>query len=654
MKIALIGNQNSGKTTLFNALTGMNQKIGNWPGVTIEKKEGIIKGTNHEIVDLPGIYSLTPYTMEEQISKDYILKNKVNLIINIVDATSLERSLFLTTELLDLDIQIIVVINMIDRLNSKGLTLDYKKLEEKLGVKICLVSALKEKGIDELINSINTISNKRFNRIKIFPRNIEEIIYDIENRCREGKNARFYAIDNLKNANNAPIKLIQKRIEELYGMEAYETLITLRYEFIENVYKDCIRCRKNKKSITQKLDSIFLNKFLAIPIFIVIMFFIYYISVGVVGNYTVDFIDNLIENFKNYSYNLFETIGVSEWLNSLICNGIITGVGGVISFLPQLSILFLCISILEATGYMSRISFLLDKFFRKLGLSGKALIPFIVGSGCSVPGIMSSRIIEDPYDRKVVSVLTPFIPCSAKLPVIALFTGYFFREHYGLVATSFYIMSILIVIISALIIKKLLRKKYVSSYISELPEYKFPNLKYVLRDVWDKVSEFINKAGTLIFLSSICVWFLLSFSTKMQYGVDIEDSILAYIGKKISWIFTPIIGVNSWEASVSALQGLIAKEQVVSSMEIIAGFSEEFRTKYDIFGTGSPFSFFNTSSSYAYVVFILFSAPCFAAISTMKKELGNVKYTIYAIVFQTLIAWLLGVFVFNFLNFIGV
>ncbi len=652
MKIALIGNQNSGKTTLFNNLTGMNQKIGNWPGVTIEKKVGRIKGTNHELIDLPGIYSLTPYTIEEKISRDFIIENKIDLIINIVDATSLERSLYLTTELLDLDVQVVIAVNMIDRLNAKGISINTEKLKERLGVEVCEISALKGKGIDNLIKKISMISIQKNNQIKIFPRDVEETIYNIQNRIESIKHKRYMALEVLKNSNLNSIKILQEKIQKNYNMDIEETLITLRYEYISRIKNECITKIKNTKNISRTLDKIFLNKFLAIPIFAVIMFFIYYLSVGLVGTYTADLVKNSIDGFRIFIQELLEAINLSNWIISLICDGIITGVGSVLSFLPQLCMLFLSISLLEATGYMSRIAFLLDKLFRKLGLSGKALIPFIVGSGCSVPGIMASRIMEDQYDRKVVTILTPLVPCSAKLPIIALFTGYFFKENYGIIATSFYLLAIVIIIISSLLMKKLLHKKYTSTYISELPEYKIPTIKYVLREVWDRVKEFIKKAGTLIFVSSIVVWFLLSFSIDLKYGGEIENSILAFIGKKIAWIFYPIIGVNSWEVSVSALQGLIAKEQVVSSMEIISGLSKDLKVPFEIFGNGSPFEFFNKASSYAFVVFNLFSAPCFAAISTMKKELGNIKQTIFAILFQTSIAWCLSLILYNLLKVI--
>lgn len=595
MRIALVGNQNSGKSTLFNELTGMNQKIGNWPGVTIEQKSGVIKNTKHEIIDLPGIYSLSPYTIEEEISINYIKNKRVDLIINIVDATCLERSLYLTTQLLDWGVPLLILLNMSDKLESRGLKIDVKKIEEKLGTKVLKISALKGIGIDE---TITYISNYHFTR--------------------------------------------SSRIT--FSNFSTEEAITKRYEVISKICEVCLIREKNKNNVTQILDKLFLSKVLSIPIFFFIMFLVYFLSVGVIGNLTSDFIVNSIGYLGEATRKILDLAGVSEWISSLICDGIITGVGSVLSFLPQLIALFLCIVFLETTGYMSRISFLLDKIFRKVGLSGKALIPFIIGTGCSVSGVMSAKILESDYDRKVTSVLTPFIPCSAKLPIIALFTGYFFEENYGVVATSFYLLGILITIVSSLIIKKIFKVKSYSPYISELPEYNLPNLKYILKEVFNKVMDFIKKAGTLIFLSSIFVWFLLSFSCEFQYGVEIDKSILAFLGKKISWFFKPIIGVTSWEASVSALQGLIAKEQIISSMKIISGLSGEVKSAYEIFGTGSPFDFFDKASSYAFVAFNLFSAPCFATISAMKKELGGFLKTALAIAFQIGVAWCVSVF----------
>lgn len=543
MKVGLVGNQNSGKTTLFNCLTGMNAKIGNWPGVTIEKKVGTIKGTKHEITDLPGIYSLSPYSAEEEVSRNFVFNENPDVIINIVDATCLERSLFLTTQLLESNCKVIVALNMADKLEEKGLSIDEKKMEEMLGAKVLKISALKEIGIEELIKEINK---------------------------------------PLKSKQN---KVIPQYLSKDYELEKYEEIVNQKYLFISKVVENCIKKKIKPEAISDKLDKIFLNRWLAFPIFIIIMFLIYYLSVGIVGSFTVDLVGDSIGSFGEYIGNLMQNLGASEWVNSLVVDGIIAGVGTVLGFVPQLIILFTCISLLETTGYMSRISLLLDKIFRKIGLSGKSLIPFIVGSGCSVPGIMGTRIIENEDERKMTTILTPFIPCSAKLPIIALFAGYFFPNASGIASSSLYFFAIVVIIISALIMKKFVFKHTSTTYISELPEYKLPSAKYILKDVFDKVMAFIKRAGTTILLCSIVVWFLLSFSFKMEYGVDIEESILAGIGTKISWAFKPILGENSWEATVSALQGLVAKEQVVSSMAVINGLAEDASQGSKIFAS---------------------------------------------------------------------
>ena len=651
MKIALVGNQNSGKTTLFNVLTGMNAKIGNWPGVTIEKKTGTIKGTSHEITDLPGIYSLSPYSVEEDVSRKFIFDENPDVIINIVDSTSLERSLYLTTQLLELDAKVIVALNMADILEKKGLIINEKKLEQILGTKVVKISALKETGIDELIKEIERPSDT--NRLYIYDAKMEEAIKQVESQIHpEINHKRFIAVKLLENderfedLNTYKTKNIQQELVQNYDTDLEEMIATERYQFIEQVKIQTVEEKPLKETISDKLDKIFLNKWSAFPIFVVIMFLVYYLSVGVVGSFTVDWIAGIVDNIGESVRTALENIGTSEWVNSLVVDGIIAGVGAVLGFVPQLIILFICISILETTGYMSRIALLLDKVFRKIGLSGKSLIPFIVGSGCSVPGIMGTRIIENQDEREMTTILTPFIPCSAKLPIIALFSGYFFGEKSGFVSASLYFFAIAIIIVSSMVMKKFIFKNTSSTYISELPEYKLPSIKYVAKDVFDKVVAFIKRAGSVILICSIVIWFLLSFSFKLEYGVNVEDSILASIGKTISWVFYPILGTNSWGATVSAIQGLVAKEQVISSMSVIAGLAEDAQEGSQIFESGI-FSFFTASSAYAFMVFNLFSAPCFGAIGAMKRELGGTKKMLKAIAFQTTFAWILATIVYQ-------
>lgn len=626
MKIVLVGNQNSGKTTLFNTLTGMNAKIGNWPGVTIEKKVGIIKNTDYELVDLPGIYSLSPYSIEEDVSKKFILEEKPDVIINIIDSTSLERSLYLTTQLLELDCKIIIALNMVDILEKKGFIINEKELERSLQTKVLKISALKGTGIDRLIIEIGEPNKKR--NLSFYDVQTEQKIKQKELELQI-PNKRFVAI---------------KQLEE--DSEFEEIIATERYNFIENIKKNVIikNVSKSQENMSDKLDKVFLNKWLAFPIFVGIMFCVYYLSVGVVGRFTVDFISQAIQNLSQNVRGVLENLNVSEWLNSLIVDGIIAGVGSVLGFIPQLIILFTCISVLEITGYMSRIALLLDKIFRKIGLSGKSLIPFIIGSGCSVPGIMGTRIIENSNEREMTAILTPFIPCSAKLPVIAMFSGYFFDKYSGLMSASLYFLAITIIILSAMVMKKWIYKNNNSTYISELPEYKFPSAKYVFKDVFDKTISFIKRAGSVILMCSIIIWFLLSFSFKLEYGVNVENSILSWIGRAISWMFYPMLGVNSWGATVSTIQGLVAKEQVISSMTVIAGLSEE--ASGQIFKTGI-FSFFTPASAYAFMVFNLFSAPCFGAIGALEKELGTFEKMLKVVIFQIVFAWSLAVLIYQ-------
>jgi len=650
VKVGLVGNQNSGKTTLFNYLTGMNAKIGNWPGVTIEKKTGIIKGTEHEITDLPGIYSLSPYSIEEDISRKYVFEEKPDVIINIVDATSLERSLYLTTGLMELDCKVLVALNMADLLEKKGIQIDIKKLEEKLGTKVFKISALKETGIDELIKEID--KKEDLTRAKIFDNNIEEAISSISNKMSDF-HKRFIAVKLLEmdsrfyDKNKKEFDKVREELEKNYDTDLEEVIATERYDFIEKTKKDCAIEKQNIITISDKLDKIFLNKWIAFPIFVIVMFLVYYLSVGVVGASTVDWVANNIDSFGEWVGTSLETLETSEWLNSLVVDGIIAGVGAVLGFIPQLIILFLCISLLETTGYMSRIALLFDKLFRKLGMSGKSLIPFIVGSGCSVPGIMGTRIIENQDEREMTSILVPFIPCSAKLPIISLFAGYFFKENSGIASASLYFFAIIVIIISAFILSRTKFKHVSSSYISELPEYKVPSIKYVAKDVFDKVIAFIKRAGSIILICSIVIWFLLSFSFKMEYGVDIEESMLASIGKMVSWIFYPILGQNNWGATVSAIQGLVAKEQVVSSMAVIAGLAEDVEEGSEIFAQGTPFAEITAPAAYAFMVFNLFSAPCFGAIGAMKRELGSTKRMFKAVLFQTGLAWILATAVYQ-------
>ena len=643
MKIALVGNQNSGKTTLFNLLTGTNQKVGNWPGVTIERKEGTIKGTKLTLVDLPGIYSLSPYTSEEAISRNYVLEEKPDIIINIVDATCIERSLYLTTQLLELDSKVIVALNMCDELEAKGIAINENKLSENLHATVVKISALKNTGIDTLTDILKNNSCLENKHNKIFNKDLEKLISSAK---IDKPNSRFITVKMIDNdpkfasLQTEKIKTQIKSIEEKFGYEIEEIIANERYNFIEKSISNCVFKTKTQKTVSEKLDKVFLNKWAAIPIFASIMALIYFLSVGIVGTATVDFIGTLFDKLSAFTDNTLTKANVSPVLISLICDGIIAGVSAVLGFVPQLIILFICIAILETSGYMSRIAFFFDKIFHKFGLNGKSLIPFIVGAGCSVPGIMTARTIEDEDEKKATIMCTPFIPCSAKLPIMSLFAGYFFKNS-ALVTISFYFLSIVVILISSLIMKKFFFKGNNSAFISELPEYKIPSAKYVFRDVFEKTIAFFKRAASVIFICSIAIWILCRFSWSFKFlsPEEIENSILASIGNAFAWLFYPMLGGNwSWATTVSAFQGLVAKEQVVSSMNIIAGLAENSEVVSSLFSSSS-FSFFTPLSAYAYCVFNLFSAPCFGAIAAMKRELGSKKEMFKAILFQTAMAW---------------
>ena len=656
MRIALIGNQNSGKTTLFNALTGSNQKIGNWPGVTIEQKVGVIAEGTHELIDLPGIYSLSPYTLEEALSRAFLIQEKPDLIINIIDATAIERSLYLTTQLMELDIDCIIALNMSDMLERKGISIHIEALSKLLNTTVVQISALKKSGLKSLIDVIQTGAYIKHQNKPIFRQNIEKIITHLEQQIQQ-PHARFIAIklleqDPIIETQGLDITKWIKPLEQSYQHDI-ETIIAMgRYDFIENVKKQSFVRLHHGDPVTERLDKVFLNKFLALPIFALIMFVIYYLSVGVIGSMTVDFIDGNISTFSNFMFDWLTSIGASIWSASLVSDGMIAGVGAVLNFVPQLILLFILISLLESTGYMTRIAFFLDRLFKKFGLSGKSLIPFILGSGCSIPGIMATRTIEGQDERRMSIMLTPFIPCSAKLPIIALFAGFFFQEQSGFISFSLYMLSIFIILLSAIIMKTFFFKGTPSAFISELPNYKLPDLRYTVRDVYDKVFEFIEKAGTIILMSSIIIWFLTSFSFKLEYGIDVNESILSYIGRGFSYLFYPMLGDLSWATSVSAIQGLVAKEQVVSSMAIIGGLSADI-TEGSVILNAPIYAFFTPASAYAFMVFNLFSAPCFGAIGAMKKELGSTKKMFQAILFQTGLAYVLAVLIYQSFTFLG-
>lgn len=669
---ALVGNQNSGKTLLFNVLTGLNQKVGNWPGVTVERKDGLIKGTKIHITDLPGIYSLSPYTAEEEISRTFIVNEKPDLIINIIDSTSIERALYLTTQLMELDTKVLIVLNMEDILAKKGYHIDIVELEKKLQTKCISISALKKTGIKELINIIKN-GDELIPEAKnhhIFPLEVENVISDVIKEIDPNiKEKRFAAIKVIERDNRYYNRFFEekfaseiKSLELVKKVDSEQLIASLRYDYIVKVRDEVVlNKQKNKETITNKIDKVLLNKWAAIPIFLIVIILVYLLSVGLVGGATVGIVDMLFNGgdtiefplpWASYEVSLGEGIkglgpwlseviinaGGSEWAASLVADGAVAGVGAVLNFVPQIMILFLLLSLLETSGYMARVTFLFDRLFKKLGMSGQSLIPFIVGTGCSVPAIMGTRTIQDKEEHQMTVTLTPFMPCSAKLPIISCFVGGIFKANWGITA-SMYIMAILVIIISGYLLNKFFVKKHSTSYITELPEYHSPSISYVVRDVGEKTWAFIKRAGTIIFLCSVVIWVLLNVNYEFKYTTNIEESLLADIGRSISFLFAPMLGMNfSWGASVSAVQGLVAKELVVSSMEVITAVGEGG----DVFAGNGLFSFFNGFSAMGYMIFTLFSAPCFGAIGAMKRELNNGHDFWRAIFFQTGLAWILA------------
>ncbi|HPX71866.1 MAG TPA: ferrous iron transport protein B [Acholeplasmataceae bacterium] len=671
--IALIGNQNSGKTTLFNLLTGTQQKVGNWPGVTLEKKVGTIKSTNHEIVDLPGIYSLSSYSSEEMISRDFLLNENPSLIINVLDITQLERSLYLTLRLIDLKIPMIITLNMKDLADKKGIIIDLEKINAILKYPVLEISALKKTGVNELVDIIETAKAQTPVDIKYFSDDIETAITKISSQIDHRSN-RFIASklledDNLiKEFETEETKNIRESLINQNNYQMDEEIAHQRYGFIEKMKKEIVSYNEKfyKETITRKIDKIVLNRWLAIPIFILIMAGIYYLSAGVVGGFTVGLMEGLFESLSEVTETWLESVGASPWAVSLVVNGVIAGVGAVLGFVPQLAILFLLISLLEASGYMSRIAFTLDQVFRKVGLSGKSIIPFILGIGCSVPAIMATKTIDDEQEKEMTIYLAPFVPCNAKLPIIALFAGYFFPNNRGLITIAFYFMSIVVIGLLAFILKKLAFKKTSTGYISELPTYKLPSARYVTRDVLGKIWSFIKRAGTVILLSSIIIWFLASFTWSFRYTTDPSDSILRTFGDILAPLFYPMLGTLNWGASVSAIQGLVAKENVVSTMGIIAnltanaveslGSNPSPEALRALFGSeaNSLFSTFTGLSAFSFMTFNLFSAPCFGAIGAMRDAFGSRKKMWLAVLLQTGFAWLLASAIFGIGSLIGV
>jgi ferrous iron transport protein B len=648
IRMALAGNPNSGKTTLFNALTGSTQYVGNWPGVTVEKKEGRLKKHRDvTVADLPGIYSLSPYTLEEVIARDFILNEKPDVIINIIDASNLERNLYLTTQIAELGVPTAAALNMMDIVEKRGDVIDVKYLEERLGCPVVPISAVKNTGINTLIE--RALSLKKPPQPQKFSKQVEETLGRIGDIARgvpslKGYEPRWAAVKLLERDENllGKIKLPAEAKESLEEARATleaamdddaESIMTNeRYECIAELLKSAFSKKARAKlSTSDKIDKVLTNRWLALPIFFLIMWGVYYVSIQTVGDWTIGWVEELIGWISGGVEGLLVAWGASAWLVSLVIDGIFGGVGAVLVFVPQLMILYFFISILEDCGYMARVAFIMDRIFRRFGLSGKSFIPMLIGTGCSVPAIMASRTIENENDRKMTIMLTPFIPCGAKLPVFALFVAMVFREA-SWVGPSMYIVGIVMVIFSGILLKrtKLFGGKP-APFVMELPNYKMPRLKGVGIHMWEKGKAFMIKAGTVIFVACAVIWFLQSFSFSFQYlePEQINESILAGIGRFLAPVFAPL-GFGNWESSVAAVTGLVAKEVVVSTFALISA---------------NTLIAFTAVTAYAFMVFTLLAAPCFAAIGAIRREMGGWKWTFIAIGYQTGLAYVMATLV---------
>ena len=671
VKIALAGNPNSGKTTLFNVLTGSNQFVGNWPGVTVEKKEGKLKGHKDVVImDLPGIYSLSPYTLEEVVARNYLISERPDAIINIVDGTNIERNLYLSTQIMELGIPVIMAVNMADLVAKSGDKIYLDKLSKKLGCEVVEISALKGTGIQEAANKAVALAQKKTTMAPVheFSAKAEEIISAVEAKLGSTvpeDQKRFFAIkllekddkikDQMKSVPDVSAEI--KQMEEAFDDDTESIITNERYVYISSIIGECVKKANSKEKLTvsDKIDKIVTNRFAALPIFALVMWLVYYVSVTTVGAFLTDWTNDTLfgEWIVPGAQSLFEGIGCADWLTGLIVDGIISGVGAVLGFVPQMLVLFLFLAVLESCGYMARVAFIMDRIFRKFGLSGKSFIPMLIGSGCGVPGIMASRTIENDRDRKMTIMTTTFVPCGAKLPIIALIAGAFF-DNAGWVSWSAYFVGVAAIICSGIILKK--TKMFAGDpapFVMELPAYHMPTVINVLRSMWERGWSFIKKAGTIILLSTIVLWFLMSFgwvegSFGMLEAEQLNDSILAGIGKAIQWIFIPLGWTQAgegWKMAVAAVSGLIAKENVVATFGLLFGFAEVAEDGAEIWGNLA--SVMTPVAAYGFLVFNLLCAPCFAAMGAIKREMNNAKWFWFAIGYQCGLAYVVALCIYQ-------
>ncbi|EHL70043.1 ferrous iron transport protein B [Cloacibacillus evryensis] len=655
-KIALAGNPNSGKTTLFNALTGANQSVGNWPGVTVEKKEGVLRGKKDvRIIDLPGIYSLSPYSPEERVARNYLRDETPDAIINIIDGSNLERNLYLTTQLTELSIPVVAAVNMIDVVKKRGESIDCAKLSKKLGIPVVEISALKGTGLDALVKEAYVAAEEKTVPVvkRIFQGSVEKALAEIELAFADTLPAdriRWYSIkllegdpdvmaelkDNVRGIETA--NAVRERCETEFDDDAESIITSERYAYISALIKESHK-RQNESllTMTDKIDAVVTNRVMALPIFAAIIFAVYYISVTTVGAFVTDWTNDVLfgEIIPPAAEGILAALNVADWLQSLVLDGIIAGVGAVLGFVPQMLVLFALLAVLEYSGYMARVAFILDRIFRRFGLSGKSFIPMIVATGCGVPGIMASRTIENEHDRRMTIMTATFMPCGAKLPTIALIAGALFDGTWW-VAPSAYFVGIASIIISGLILKKTaLFAGESAPFVMELPDYHMPSLFNVLSSMWERGWSFIKKAGTIILLSTIFVWFTSSFGYadgRVVMVEDLSDGFLAAIGRSIAWIFAPL-GWGTWQSAVAAFTGLVAKENVVGTFGILFGFAEVSEEGEEIWQQLA--AHYTPLAAYSFMLFNLLCAPCFAAMGAIKREMNSTKWTCLAIGYQT-------------------
>lgn len=675
IRIALAGNPNCGKTTMFNNLTGANQYVGNWPGVTVEKKEGKLKGKKDVIItDLPGIYSLSPYTLEEVVSRDYILNEHPDVIVNLVDATNIERNLYLTTQLIETGVPVVIALNMADLLEKREIKIDTERLSMVLGCPIIETSALKGDGLNKLMEEAIRTANAKEAALPdaIFSADLEKAIDSVKQQLpasvSEDKK-RWYAVKLLENdskvnesmnlgtAARGVVEDARKALESKHDNDMESIVTDERYQFIQKVVKTTVKKAKGKLTVSDRIDQIVTNRILGIPIFIAVMFIVYYISVSTIGTFVTDWTNDVfVVAIQDAVSGFLESLGASEMILSLVVEGIIGGLGAVLGFVPQMAILFLFLSILEDCGYMVRIAFVMDRVFRHFGLSGKSFVPLLISSGCGIPGIMASRTIEQDNDRRLTIMTATFIPCGAKLPVIALMGGVMASyatgsyEAGGLVAPLMYFLGIVAVLVAAIILKK--TKPFSGKpapFVMELPQYHIPSVKTVLMHVWERLKGFIIKAGTILFLACVVMWFLggFGFAEDGSFGmVESGQSLLAVIGGAFAPIFAPL-GFGEWQPVAASLSGFTAKEAIVSTMGVLANVSEDLAEEASVVAPAVAMLFPSAMAAFSFLLFNMLDSPCLAAIATMAQQMQSKKWFWFAIIFQNLFAYVVCLIVYQ-------